>query len=303
MRTRRLLVIIGVVLVLGIGMLAGRQLAKMGSTDSLGGPTDPASESYTLGDIWQRLHDGTPGSMDVFDEPGSGPTSGTMYTLNDVMEKAPERKDASGAVASDVLSGKEFWGLTSGAWGMKTGTAAPCTDCPSPKTMVGTRWCDNKDGTVTDMTTGLIWLQKADWGGKKPWRRLVDDPSYCANGEGYMCYDDAHARAGRLKAGATDADLSDGSGAGEWRLPTKDELHGITEGTDPVSDTNMRAFTGVQPFTDLPTAGGEGFYWSSNTHDGTGGSIAMAWFVDMTYGTADYYHKNSNYYVWPVRGP
>ena len=37
-------------------------------------------------------------------------------------------------------------------------------------TLVGTRWCDNGDSTVTDMTTGLVWLKFADWGGLKPWR-------------------------------------------------------------------------------------------------------------------------------------
>jgi len=297
MRTRKLLFVAGIVSALAVGMFAGRQLAKMGSTDSPGAPTDAASESYTLEDLWRRLHDGTPGSKSVFDEPGSGPASGTMYTLNDIMIKAPAIS-GSGATTGDVLDGKEFWGLTSGQWGKQTGTATPCISCSG--TMVGTRWCSNGDGTVTDMTTGLVWLQKADWGGTRPWRKLVDDPSYCASGEGYICYDDAHARAGRLKAGATDANLSNGSGAGEWRLPTKDELHEITEGTDPVSATSMQAFTGVKPFT---TYDGDGFYWSSNTHDGTGGLIAMAWCVDMTYGIADYQHKNNEYYVWPVREP
>lgn len=37
-------------------------------------------------------------------------------------------------------------------------------------TLVGTRWCDNGDQTVTDMTTGLVWLKHADWGGTMPWR-------------------------------------------------------------------------------------------------------------------------------------
>ena len=36
-------------------------------------------------------------------------------------------------------------------------------------TLDGTRWC-HKNGTVRDMTTGLIWLERADWGGQ--WRLL-----------------------------------------------------------------------------------------------------------------------------------
>jgi hypothetical protein len=33
----------------------------------------------------------------------------------------------------------------------------------------GGRWCDNGNGTVTDMTTGLIWLKNATCGGMKTW--------------------------------------------------------------------------------------------------------------------------------------
>ena len=40
-------------------------------------------------------------------------------------------------------------------------------------TLVGTRWCDNGDATVTDMTTGLVWLKYTDWEGlegRRHWR-------------------------------------------------------------------------------------------------------------------------------------
>ena len=48
----------------------------------------------------------------------------------------------------------------------------PCPTSPCPDTCEGTvsaggRWCDQGDGTVKDMTTGLVWLKKADWGGAK----------------------------------------------------------------------------------------------------------------------------------------
>jgi len=105
-------------------------------------------------------------------------------------------------------------------------------DC-SGGTPNGNRWCDNGDGTVTDLTTCLVWLQKADWGGSKKWED-------CTN------HDDAHTRAGILKAGSSGADLSDGSVVGDWRLPTKTELHNLANGTEAVRSGNMRAFTGVQ---------------------------------------------------------
>ena len=41
--------------------------------------------------------------------------------------------------------------------------------CTCTGTMFGKRWCDNGDGTVTDLTTCLVWLKKADWGGQKVW--------------------------------------------------------------------------------------------------------------------------------------
>ena len=46
----------------------------------------------------------------------------------------------------------------------------PCPASPCPVRCEGTlstggRWCDQGDGTVKDMTNGLVWLKKADWGG------------------------------------------------------------------------------------------------------------------------------------------
>ncbi len=54
-------------------------------------------------------------------------------------------------------------------------------------TLVGTRWCDNGEATVTDMTTGLVWLKYADWEDPKPWRSNTSGD-----------YDDARTRAGLL---------------------------------------------------------------------------------------------------------
>ena len=253
MRIRRSLIVVGLVAVLGVGLLAGRALEEMGTPDSTG---DPAStSSYTLEDIYNRLNTGAPGTPGAFTEPISGPGTGTMNTLEEIMAKA--------------------------------GTA--CTQCNPPGTLVGTRWCDNGDGTVTDMTTGLVWLKKADWGGIKPWRNNSLDCG--CGGASYPCYDDAHARAGLLYAGATGAGLSDGSDVGDWRLPTKTELEGLTEGTEGVLSSSQRAFTGVQPTN----------YWSSTTS--TSVTTFIAWTVDMLDALVISGGKCDSYYVWPVRGP
>lgn len=37
--------------------------------------------------------------------------------------------------------------------------------CTCKGTLYENRWCDNGNGTVTDLTTCLVWLKKADWGG------------------------------------------------------------------------------------------------------------------------------------------
>ena len=51
----------------------------------------------------------------------------------------------------------------------------PCPTSPCPVKCEGTlsvggRWCDQGDGTVKDMTTGLVWLKNAGWGGRKYFR-------------------------------------------------------------------------------------------------------------------------------------
>ena len=145
--------------------------------------------------------------------------------------------------------------------------ARPCSG-----TLNGTRWCDNGDGTVTDLITGLVWLQKADWGG----RRKI-----------YKNDENAHDRVSSLKAGATDANLTDGSVEGDWRL-TLSELKGLTSGDEAVSSSQMRAFTGVQ----------SSHYWSSSTNSS---GTALGWHVSFGIDIADIVDRAIVLDVWPVR--
>jgi len=160
----------------------------------------------------------------------------------------------------------------------------PCPTSPCPITCDGTlsplgRWCDQGNGTVKDMTTGLVWLKDAGWGDIKKWADCTT-------------WDDAHTRAGTLYDGMAGEPfgLSDGSVEGDWRLPTKSELVGITTGTEYIRSSQMYKFDNVQSY----------HYWSST-------SLALyadyAWGVSLVngyvvVGTKDYY----DYYVWPVRG-
>ena len=45
-----------------------------------------------------------------------------MHDLNDIMGAAPVLDNTDGATAANVLSGKTFWGLTNGEWGLQSGS-------------------------------------------------------------------------------------------------------------------------------------------------------------------------------------
>ena len=261
-------VVVGVLLASVVVVLAG----------NLDSPAAPAStSSFTLEDIYNRLNDGTAGSPSTFTEPLTGPIAGSGHILDGVMAEAPALDNTDGAIKAEVAKGKTFWGLnvTAGEWGLQAGElygGCTCTGIITPTG--GTRWCDNQDGTVTDLRTCLVWLKKADWGGQKKW-------ADCDSGS----YDDAHTRAGTLKA-ADYTWLSDGSVEGDWRLPTETELPALANGTEKVRSGTPRAFTGVQ-------ASG---YWTSVPLD-----VAYAIYLDLSNGAIYCCHKYYPCYVWPVR--
>ena len=230
-------------------------------------PANPpdSTNSYTLEDIYQRLNKGESGSQSTFSDPADGPTVPTGHTLNEVMEQAPAKDDTNGAKAGEVKIGKKFWGLNaaSGEWGLQTGS----------------RWLDNGNGTVTDRTTGLVWLKNAN---------CTDALGSSSITGGKMSWDNAMIWSSLIKKG--DCGLTAGSTVeGEWHLPTKSELAGITTGDEPVSSGAMQAFSGVQA----------DFYWTSTSRST---NTAWAMGVYMPDGDVDLAPKTAECYVWPVRG-
>jgi len=92
-----------------------------GPLDSPAPPTDPASAMYSLDDICNRLTTGAAATPTPFNLPPSGPTD-IGCSLNDIMNRAPIKNNATGAQPSEVISGKQYWGLTDSQWGLQTGT-------------------------------------------------------------------------------------------------------------------------------------------------------------------------------------
>ena len=125
------------------------------------------------------------------------------------------------------------------------------------------------NGTVTDNLTGLIWLKKAA----------------CLDGKNW-----AQALAAAHNLASDSCGLSDGSGAGDWRLPNVDELASLTK-LGAVSSTWLtgNGFSGVQAER----------YWSSTTYayDST-----AAWVVIMYDNTMAPENKGMMIYGLPVRG-
>jgi hypothetical protein len=273
-------VVIGVV----VGVLVSTMVVLAGNMDPPSGPTDPASQMYTLEQIYNHLNTGVAVTkMTAFTEPGSGPGA-IGRTLDEVMAIA-----RPGALAPRVNK----TGRTDCYY--DDGTAGTCTcgtaNCPSGQdgdyemgidpaivptygtsgayntpAWSGVRFTDNGDGTVTDNLTALIWLKNAHCWGDQNWGNALTTSNALADGQ---------------------CGLTDGSSAGDWRLPNVNELHSLIDLTqsNPALPSGHH-FNGVQ----------SGSYWSS-TADAIGAKV-----VSLTNGDVSNYDKSNPSYVWPVRG-
>jgi hypothetical protein len=134
---------------------------------------------------------------------------------------------------------------------------------------MGVRFTDNGDGTVTDNLTALIWLKNAHCWGPQNWGDALTTSNALADEQ---------------------CGLTDGSSAGDWRLPNVNELHSLIDLTqsDPALPTGHH-FDGVQSDS----------YWTSTTTaiDTTGAKV-----VGLIDGHVSNYAKSNPSYVWPVRG-
>lgn len=139
------------------------------------------------------------------------------------------------------------------------------------------RFVDNQDGSVMDRVTGLVWLKDAGCFSTTTWANAVAD-----------------ARA--LSSGS--CGLSDGSVAGDWRLPNIIELESVLD----VSTSNP-AITPGNPFINVSTS----IYWSSTSYFGGELGSPNAWairFADARYMNDLVSNVKTTAYnaVWAVKG-
>jgi hypothetical protein len=138
------------------------------------------------------------------------------------------------------------------------------------------RWVDSGNGTIIDTVTGLIWLKKAD----------------CIHAD----WEDALAIVNTLAGGQ--CGLTDGSAAGSWRMPNRNELQGLS---DRMENNHAAFFNAIYLNWDgtlyrapIFTNFVEGqYYWTSTTD---AADTSEAWTVfSCDYGIYDTPKSNTGY--------
>jgi hypothetical protein len=249
-----------ITLVLAMMVFAGP--GRCGSLDITAAPDNATSAMYTINDVYNRLNDGTAGTKrtGAFTEPSAGPAS-TGHTLTELYDLASQR-------SRPAKTGQTTSYATGDDGDLEKGVTWPTT-----------RFTDNSNGTVKDNLTGLIWLKNANCFGTRSWSDAVSDANGLASGS---------------------CGLSDGSVAGAWRLPNRNELASLVDAgfyNPALSNdagtakwgTGTSSFTGVQ----------SNVYWPSTTN---AANTSSAWGVGFSGGVVNSYGKTLAYYVWPVRG-
>ena len=141
----------------------------------------------------------------------------------------------------------------------------------APIISAATRFTNNGNGTVTDSVTGLIWLKNANCFGVQTWINALS----LVNG---------------LTSG--NCGLTDGSTAGQWRLPNRNELQSLIDYTrSSPALLDSHSFDNVQNNR-----------YRSSTSAAAAPSF-YAWGVSLELGEVSAGLKTSAFsYVWPVRG-
>jgi hypothetical protein len=140
------------------------------------------------------------------------------------------------------------------------------------------RFITSTTGIVTDTLTGLIWLKNANCWGSQNWANALTNSNALATGQ---------------------CGLTDGSSAGDWRLPNVRELqslvhYGVYDPAVP-NTAGTGKWTSGNPFTGVQSD----YYWASTTR---AGNLSYAWYVYLDSGSVGNGGKTNGACVWPVRG-
>jgi hypothetical protein len=191
-----------------------------------------------------------------------GPPAETMVTLQEIYDACT----AGGACGVPATGQTECWD--------EPGDPIDCAGTGQDGeyqtgVAVGPRFTDNGDGTVTDNLTRLIWLKNADCFGLRTWTEALSDANSLQDGS---------------------CGLTDGSVAGNWRLPNIRELHTLFDyGQYDPALPSAHSFSGVQLER----------YWSSSTR---AKDPFNAWCAFPSNGSVGYGPKQFTSRLWPVRG-
>ena len=97
------------------------------------------------------------------------------------------------------------------------------------------RFTDNTDGTVTDSLTGLVWMKNAGCFAASNWAEALTYANQLSSGQ---------------------CGLTDGSVAGQWRMPNINELESLVD-----ISRSSPALSAGYPFTNVANS-----YWSSTSY-------------------------------------
>jgi hypothetical protein len=198
--------------------------------------------------------------------------------------------------AGNIKSGTTIFGVTG------TYETPPC-NCDSgtiwDSANGGTRWCDNADGTVTDLAEDLVsrpnpglclvWLKDARCSDPL----LTITPSSATDFSSFEMYTLDWIQAIQwtleLHGGTVSptCGLSDGSSRGAWRVPTSAELRALTMDPERIRSDSMG------PFLNVPDA----YVWSSSSSE-----IDTAEALFLRNAGGQFAKKTFQRPVWPVRG-
>jgi hypothetical protein len=133
------------------------------------------------------------------------------------------------------------------------------------------RFTDNGDGTVTDHLTQLTWPKSLCCLGQQTWANAL-------------------AAANALANGHVACSLADGSVAGDWRLPNRNELESLLD----LGRSDNPSLPAGHPFVNVLSD-----YWSSTTWPFV---TSNAWQVDLNNGGVNLHPKTSSFCTRAVRG-